>query len=45
MEKYDYTVAVINALMDALKDDDAYARRDNETFDDFGQRKRVGRKN
>lgn len=38
MEKYDYTVAVINALMNALKNDDTYARHDNEIFDDWCER-------
>ena len=38
MEKYNYTIAVINSLMDALKDDDAYARHDNETFNDWCER-------
>lgn len=38
MEKYDYAVAVINSLMDALKDDDIYARHDDETFDDWCER-------
>lgn len=38
MEKYDYTIAVINSLMNALKDDDTYARHDNEIFDDWCER-------
>ena len=38
MEKYDYTVAVINVLMDALKNDDTYMRHDDETFDDWCER-------